>query len=162
MLLFIPMNSALAANSGNFNFGKPLTVTLSFQKIFASLELDDADLFTAISTHNFAGYSTRFNVRCAYVYIIAIGNQQNLVKNYFFARLCAQHFQPHNVTFRDAVLLTAALKNRKHISTPGDQLMTLRHLAVLSVAKIFVLTPKKVRQNRPYLSEKARHSISKT
>jgi hypothetical protein len=41
------------------------------------------------------------------------------------------------------VLLTAALKNRKHISTPGDQLAIFQNPAVISVAKNFLFKHRK-------------------
>ena len=101
----------LAGNAGDLKVGKPLTVAGNLLMMLTTTELDDLDLFTAVSAQYLSGNLSAVDVRGTNLNVGAVRNQKNLVKVDISTSLGIEELNADDVALGDLVLLAAAIIN---------------------------------------------------
>tara|TARA_R110002167_G_scaffold88522_3_gene238741 strand:- start:6710 stop:7486 length:777 start_codon:yes stop_codon:yes gene_type:complete len=105
----------LRADSGNLNFGKPLTVTHLLHVVLTTLELDNANFLATTVSQNLNTYLGTCDKRGSDFDVVTVNNQQNLIQVYRCALFNSQLFYFQSVAFTYTVLLTTAYNYCVHV-----------------------------------------------
>lgn len=100
MCHFMPASiTTLTGDTGDFNFGITLTMSLMLHMVLATLEFNDAYLPAAAMGNNLAAHFATIDNRAAYLAVFTVCEHQNLIKLDNIACFGLQAFNANLVTF---------------------------------------------------------------
>jgi hypothetical protein len=105
-ILQLEDQARLILDTGDFDLGVPLTVTLTLHVMLATAELDDANLVvTALSDH-FSDNLGTVNHRSTDLHVFAVADQKNAIESHGFDSSDFQLLDVEEFSLGDLVLLS--------------------------------------------------------
>jgi hypothetical protein len=107
-------NPLLSVDASNFHFGEPLAMALAFHRVFTATEFDDGNFIATAVAEDFSLNAGATHNGRADANVVALTDQQHLVKGHCGAGFSFNFFKAKHFTFKDAVLFAARYDNCVH------------------------------------------------
>jgi hypothetical protein len=117
-LAFLVKPLTLSCDSGYFDFGEILAMTLMLLIVLAPAQFENAHLVMAPLGKDFRLHGRSADERPAHLEVFAVGDKQHLVEDDFSADFRRQLFYFQFFAGSDTVLLAAGFYDRVHVETP--------------------------------------------